>query len=113
MRIPETLLRIGLLCTCIVFAAALVAMAQEKNSQEGFTRQDFDNAICFRKCHAPQSISPKDKPKNLWRMLIEKNGHAIFAEIPWQSQEQKEKILQYLLAHANNAEPEYEGIGVW
>jgi len=46
-------------------------------------------------------------------MLIEENGHAIFADIPWQSRKQKEKILQYLLTHAHNAEPESEGIGVW
>ena len=113
MCTPETVLRIGLLCTCILFAAVLVAMAQEKNSQATFTRQDFDNSICFKKCHDPQNISPKDKPKNLWRMLIEENGHAIFADIPWQSEKQKESILQYLLTHAHNAEPESEGIGVW
>jgi len=113
MHTPETVLRIGLLCVCILFAAVLVAIAQEKNSQEGFTRQDFENSICFKKCHAPKSISPKDKPQNLWRMLIEENGHAIFADIPWQSRKQKEKILQYLLTHAHNAEPESEGIGVW
>lgn len=113
MRIPETVLRIGLLCACMLLAAVLVAVAQEKSSQEDFTRQDFANSVCFRKCHAPQSISPKDKPKNLWRMLIEKNGHAIFAEIPWQNSEQKETILQYLLNHADDAKPQPEGIGVW
>ena len=113
MGIPETALRIALLCASVLFAAVIIAAAQEVNRQEAFTRQDFDNAICFQKCHKPKSISPADKPKDLWRMLIEKNGHAIFAEIPWKNAKEKERILQYLLNHANNAEPKSEGIGVW
>lgn len=113
MRIPETGLWIGLLSTFVLLVAVLGATAQEENKPNAFTRQHFDNSICFQKCHKPKEIAPSDKPKNLWRLLIEENGHKIFAKIPWKSREQKEQILQYLLNHANNAEPESEGIGVW
>ena len=113
MRIPENLLCIGLLCLLIFYAAVIAASAQDDKAQNPFTRQDFNNSICFQKCHKPTDFSPSDKSAALWRMLFEYNGHDLFAEIPWKNAEEKAQLLQFLINHAHNPEPESEGIGVW
>lgn len=113
MRIAEKTLWVIISCAIITCAAAVGAPGQNNSNVSSFTREDFDNSICFQKCHNPKRISPEDKPKNLWRLLIEEGGHDIFAEIPWESPEQKEQILQYLLNQAKKDEPESEGIGFW
>ena len=113
MRILEQALWIIISCAFIICAVAISAPAQDNNPISPFARPDFDNSICFQKCHNPETIAAADMPENLWRNLIEKSGHNIFSEIPWKSSEQKEQILRYLLSQARKAEPESEGIGSW
>ena len=78
---------------------------------EKFQKIDFENSVCFRRCHQVNDINPSDKTEQQWRMLIEKNGHDIFKKIMWESSDQKEKTLIYLLKHAGGSGA--EGIGVW
>lgn len=76
-------------------------------------RTEFENSICFKQCHQTDEFSPSDNTAKQWIILIEKNGHSIFSDIPWESAEQKESILQYLLKNAKHSKPESAGIGVW
>ena len=78
---------------------------------EKFKKIDFDNSVCFRRCHQVNDFNPSDKTEQQWRMLIEKDGHDIFKKIVWESRDQKEQTLHYLLKHAGGSSA--EGIGVW
>jgi hypothetical protein len=71
---------------------------------------DFYNSLCFR-CHKTNEFSPADKTLKQWQRLIEADGHAIFAEIPWESPLQKKQILQFLMENAGNYRS--QGIGHW
>lgn len=113
MRITSKALWIVISCALFFCVAAGGAAGQDSSSNNSFTHPDFDNSICFQKCHNPQALSAADMPKNLWRHLIEKGGHDIFSEIPWQSDEEKEMIIQYLTSQARKPEPKSEGIGSW
>lgn len=75
--------------------------------------QEFENSICFKRCHSLDKIHPSDKTAKQWRLLIGKEGHAIFSRIPWKNPEQKEKVLDYLLQNARKSTPGPAGIGVW
>ncbi len=75
--------------------------------------REFENSICFKRCHSIDEIHPADKTAKQWRLLIEKEGHAIFSRIPWKNPEQKEKVLDYLLQNARKSTPGPAGIGVW
>lgn len=75
--------------------------------------REFENSICFKRCHNFDQIHPSDKTAKQWRLLIEKDGHAIFSRIPWKTPEQKEKVLDYLLQNAGKSTPGPAGIGVW
>ncbi len=72
----------------------------------------FSGSVCF-KCHGPADVNPSDKTRKQWWLLIEENGHAIFAEIPWSTPDEKKSILRYLLFHAKKTNPQIEGIGLW
>lgn len=74
---------------------------------------EFENSICFRRCHNKNALHPDDNTAKQWRLLIEKDGHSIFRDIPWESQQEKQKILDYLLKNAKDAKPGSAGIGVW
>ncbi|MDA8404926.1 MAG: hypothetical protein M0Z56_12155 [Desulfobacteraceae bacterium] len=76
-----------------------------------FKENDFENSVCFRRCHQPDDFKPSDKTEQQWRMLIEKNGHDIFKKIIWEFPGQKEQTLRYLIEHAGDSGN--EGIGVW
>ena len=112
MRITRKALWIVISCALFFCVAAGRATGQD-GSSNSFTHPDFDNSICFQKCHSPQALSAADMPKSLWRHLIEKGGHDIFSEIPWQSEEEKKMIIQYLTNQARKPEPKSEGIGAW
>lgn len=73
----------------------------------------FEDSICFQKCHTENDFSPSHKTQKQWLILIEKDGHAIFQEIPWQSADEKDRVLIFLLKHARDANTIKEGIGVW
>jgi len=84
-----------------------------KKPMPPFPQNQFENSICFKRCHTKNDFSPSRKTQRQWILLIEKNGHAIFQKIPWESPEQKEQILIYLLKHAKDKNTPKEGIGVW
>jgi hypothetical protein len=74
---------------------------------------EFEKSICFKRCHHSGSLQASDKTAKQWQLLIERNGHSIFSEIPWQTPDQKRKIVDYLLNNARDSKPESSGIGVW
>ena len=76
-------------------------------------QKEFETSICFQRCHKKNDFSPSRKTRKQWIILIEKEGHAIFQKIPWESNEQKDQILIYLLRRARDADGIKEGIGVW
>ncbi len=95
---------------------ALVASAPVKVSLrdcDRIIRQEYDNSICFKRCHIKNDFAAPDYTEKQWRLLIEENGHALFSEIPWENPDKKEKILSYLLDNAVYSGPTSEGIGVW
>lgn len=73
----------------------------------------FENSICFKRCHLKNDFHPSDNTAKQWRLLIEENGHAIFDEIDWENTEQKRNIVNYLIENARKSTPESAGIGVW
>ncbi len=75
--------------------------------------QEFENSICFKRCHKLGDIYPSDNTAKQWRLLIEQGGHTIFSEIPWENQQQKNEIVDYLLNNARKSRPDSAGIGVW
>lgn len=75
--------------------------------------QEFENSICFKRCHKSGDFYPSDNTAKQWRLLIEQGGHTIFSEIPWKSQQQKNEIIDYLLNNARKSRPGSAGIGVW
>jgi hypothetical protein len=83
----------------------------DKRQVDRMNRCDFENSICFMRCHQKGAFSPSDKTEQQWRMLIEKDGHDIFERIVWESSQQKKQILNYLIEHAGSSGA--EGIGVW
>lgn len=111
MRITEKALWIVM--SCAFFLCVAAGATGQDSSIGSFSHPDFDNSICFQKCHSPQALSAADMPKSLWRHLIENGGHDIFSEIPWQSDEEKEMIIQYLTDQARKPEMKSEGIGSW
>ena len=64
-------------------------------------RAEFESSVCFERCHQINEIHPSDNTAKQWILLIEKDGHSIFDNIPWESPEQKEALLQYLLKMRN------------
>jgi hypothetical protein len=84
--------------------------SQEYNS---IMDQAFEDSICFKRCHKSSDFHPSDNTAKQWRLLIDQEGHAIFSEIPWESPQQKEEMLDYLFNNARNSKPESAGIGVW
>ena len=93
---------------------SLIKQLEEKEkSLPPLPQKEFNNSICFKRCHTKKKLSPSQKTRKQWIILIEKNGHAIFQKIPWESTAQKDQILIYLLRHARDAETIKEGIGVW
>jgi len=75
--------------------------------------QEFNHSVCFKRCHSTNDFSASDYTYKQWCQLIEKNGHSIFSEIPWENPGKKEKLIRYLTNNAKNASPESEGIGEW
>lgn len=75
--------------------------------------QKFQNSVCFKRCHSVSDFHPGDHTVRQWRRLIEDNGHALFEEIPWESQKEKEELLNYFLENAKSTSPSPAGIGVW
>lgn len=76
-------------------------------------KQEYDNAVCFKRCHIKNDFSASDYTAKQWWLLIGENGHTIFSEIPWETPDKKEKILSYLLNNAACSGSLKEGIGVW
>ena len=98
----------------IELSPSLIKQLEEKEkSLPPLPQNEFNNSICFKRCHTEKDFSPSRKTRKQWIILIEKNGHAIFQKIPWESMEQKDQVLIYLLRHARDAETIKEGIGVW
>ncbi|PIP42602.1 MAG: hypothetical protein COX19_00570 [Desulfobacterales bacterium CG23_combo_of_CG06-09_8_20_14_all_51_8] len=77
------------------------------------TDQNFRDSVCFKRCHSATDFHPSDNTARQWRLLIEDDGHALFEEIPWESLQEKEEILNYLLNNSKNTSPAPAGIGVW
>ena len=75
--------------------------------------RDYHHSICFKRCHGRNDFSASDYTHQQWCQLIEKNGHSIFSQIPWENQGSKEKLLRYLTTNAKKASPGSEGIGAW
>ena len=73
------------------------AETPDKTRVDRMNRYDFENSVCFMRCHQKGAFSPSDKTEQQWRMLIEKDGHDIFAKIVWESTQQKEQMLNYLI----------------
>ncbi|MDA3896910.1 MAG: hypothetical protein PF482_12285 [Desulfobacteraceae bacterium] len=95
---------------------SLIAPPVMKSSAKDHKRkmdQEFENSICFKRCHNTGDFYPSDNTAKQWRLLIDQEGHAIFSDIPWESPQQKEQILDYLLNNARNTKPGSAGIGVW
>ena len=90
--------------------SATTAPEEKPDTPLKLKKNDFENSICFR-CHQDTDFTPSDKTIQQWRMLIEKNGHDIFKKIVWESPDQKEQILFYLINNAGTSGA--EGIGVW
>lgn len=88
-------------------------LEKKEKSLPPLPQNEFKNSICFKRCHSENDFSPSQKTRKQWIILIEKNGHAIFQKIPWESTEQKDQILIYLLRHARDANGIKEGIGIW
>ncbi len=84
-----------------------------KNEYNQIIKQEYDNSICFKRCHSRNDFSTPDNTEKQWRLLIEDDGHAIFNTIPWENPQIKDKIVMYLLNNAGNSRPEAEGIGTW
>lgn len=101
-------------CFIILFLMIALSTSSAENSQSAsdtISRRQFDNSICFIKCHQQKAFSLADKSQKQWEILIEKNGHAIFKKIPWENELQKKQIVNYL--HENAKGFMKEGIGVW
>ncbi len=75
--------------------------------------QEFHHSVCFKRCHNQNDFSTSDYTSEQWGRLIEKNGHSIFSEIPWENPGVKEKMFRYLTNNAKNTTPAPEGIGSW
>jgi len=71
---------------------------------------EFYHSICF-KCHTVNDFLPTDRTQKQWRRLIEDDGHAIFANISWESPYQKDQVLEFLIENAVSYRA--EGIGLW
>ena len=74
---------------------------------------EFQNSVCFKRCHGATDFRAEDRTARQWRLLIGENGHSLFEEIPWKSTQEKEEILNYLLRHSKDTRPAPAGIGVW
>lgn len=75
--------------------------------------QEYHHSICFKRCHTKNDFSVSDYTYQQWCLLIEKGGHSIFSEIPWENPEKKEKLFRYLVNNAKKKSSEPEGIGTW
>ncbi len=75
--------------------------------------QEYNQSVCFKRCHSNNDFSASDYTYKQWCQLIEKDGHYIFSEIPWENTEQKEKLIKYLTLNAKNTSFESAGIGEW
>ncbi|MDA3895127.1 MAG: hypothetical protein PF482_03145 [Desulfobacteraceae bacterium] len=75
--------------------------------------QDYNHSVCFKRCHTTNDFSASDYTYEQWCILIEKDGHSIFSEIPWENPDMKDNLIKYLMSNAKNATPEPAGIGVW
>lgn len=95
---------------------ALVAPVTEKITALQLNQKllnEYNHSICFNRCHTQNDFSASDYTYEQWRRLIEKDGHSIFSEIPWETPEIKDNLFKYLVNNAKNATSEPEGIGVW
>jgi len=75
--------------------------------------QEFNHSVCFKRCHSTNDFSASDYTYKQWCQLIEKDGHSIFSEIPWENTGEKEKMIKSLCNNAKNASFESAGIGEW
>lgn len=92
-------------------APAPVIISQKKRTQ--IIQQNYERSVCFKRCHNRNDFSAGAYTLKQWRLLIEKDGHALFCKIPWDDSYEKEKILKYLLKTASSQRPAPEGIGIW
>jgi hypothetical protein len=92
-------------------APAPVIISQKERKQ--IIKQNYENSVCFKRCHSRNDFSAGAYSVKQWRLLIEKDGHAIFCKIPWSSSQEKEKVIKYLSKTASNHRPDTEGIGNW
>ncbi len=79
-------------------------------SPKAISQNTFHRSICFN-CHRQNSVSAEDRTRDQWELLIHRNGHRIFKKIPWENEQQKQQITNYLLENAKGFRS--EGIGVW
>ena len=75
--------------------------------------QEYNQSVCFQRCHSTNDFSASDYTYKQWCQLIEKDGHYIFSEIPWENTGEKEKLIKFLTNNAKNASFESAGIGEW
>ena len=75
--------------------------------------QEYNQSVCFQRCHSTNDFSASDYTNEQWCQLIEKDGHSIFSEIPWGNTGEKEKLIKYLTNNAKKASFESAGIGEW
>ncbi len=75
--------------------------------------QEYNQSVCFQRCHSKNDFSASDYTYRQWCQLIEKDGHSVFSEIPWENTGEKEKPIKYLTNNARNASFESAGIGEW
>ncbi len=93
--------------------ARIEKIIEKEKSLPPIPKNEFENSICFKRCHKPNDFSPSQKTRKQWLLLIENEGHAIFEKIPWESPEQKDRVLIFLLRNAKDESRMKEGIGVW
>lgn len=75
--------------------------------------QEYHHSVCFKRCHSRNDFYASDYTYEQWSQLIEKDGHSIFCEIPWENNGARKKVLSYLASEAKNSLPDKKGIGIW
>lgn len=93
--------------------ARMEEIEEKEKALPPIPKDEFESSICFKRCHKPDDFSPSQKTRKQWVLLIESEGHAVFEKIPWESPEQKDRVLVFLLRHARDKGDIEEGIGLW
>jgi len=78
------------LSPALVAPAPVIISLKERKQ---IIKQNYDNSICFKRCHSRNDFSAGAYTVKQWRLLIEKDGRAVFCKIPWGNSHEKEKVF--------------------